>query len=130
MIGKLKFLIQCASLVLAILMITGCIPNEIEENIDEALTPEKVEVVVAKPEVNSLVSLEESYKFLKNEHHYVISSEYGDFGENVTFLPDKVSGDLIVAKGSYSSGLLFYRIYNITSEKIQIVYEVTNERSV
>lgn len=77
------------------------------------------------PIVNNLNLLEED--IVVSIDNYNITSEFGDFGEEVIFLPNLKQGNLIVANGSYSSGVLFYRVYNLTENKIQIVNEITNE---
>ena len=112
---------------MVILMTTTCNPNDTEPILNKT-TPKEVVVEVSPPKVNYKKILEEDHMFLAFDRHYSVTSIFGDFGEEVTFLPDRVNGDLIVAKGSYSSGVLFYRIYNIAFDKLQIIYEVTNEQ--
>ena len=110
-------------------MIAGCIPYDTEPKFDETMPYEKVKESAVNPiKIRYLNKLEGEHEFLTFETNYDITSEFGDFGEEVTFLSDKVNDDLKVAKGSYASGVLFYRIYNLTFDKKQIVYEVTNER--
>lgn len=110
-------------------MIAGCIPDDTELKFEEIKPPKKVKDVSVNPiQIRYINKLEGEHEFLTFETNYDITSDYGDFGEEVTFLADKVNGNLIVAKGSYSSGVLFYRIYNLSFDKKQIIYEVTNER--
>ena len=121
----LKSVLIFASIVI-LSMIAGCIPSDLEPKSYETLPPEKVKEKTVK--ISNSNKLEGEHEFLTFESNYDITSEFGDFGEEVTFLSDKVNDDLIVAKGSYASGVLFYRIYNLSFDKKQIVYEVTNER--
>jgi hypothetical protein len=122
--NKLKFFLKCTIIIIAVSMTTGCNPD-LGNN--KPKSSEDIVKEVTSPKVNYLTKLEEGHEVLTFESNYSITSKFEDFGEEVTFIPDKSSGDLIVAIGSYSSGVKFYRIYNMAYDKKQIVYEVTNE---
>lgn len=125
MVRKLKWMNSFPTFVIFLFLLTGC---ETNKHSDETLHPNKIEVTeVASPIVTSLSKLEKDLEFLTFERSYIVTSEFDDFGEEVNFLSNKVNENLGVAKGSYSSGVLFYRIYRIDSNQVQIVYEITNE---
>ena len=125
--SKVKSFICCTSIIMAFSIISGYLLHFNNEHDSNEPTHSENVIEVTNHQANYLKKLDEKHAFLTFESNYAITSKFGDFGEEVTFLPDKVSGDLIVAKGSYSSGVLFYRIYNIAFDKKQIIYEVTNE---
>ena len=126
---KLKWLISFPTFVIFFILLTGCVQkSETIQDSDETLSLNKLEVTeVASPIVTSLSKIEGNIEFLTFNRSYSITSEFDDFGEEVNFIAEKVDGNYGVAKGSYSSGVLFYRIYRLDAKQVQIVYEVTNE---
>ena len=129
MVIKLKWLISFPTFVIFFILLTGCVQkSETIQDSDETLSLNKLEVTeVASPIVTSLSKIEGNIEFLTFNRSYSITSEFDDFGEEVNFIAEKVDGNYGVAKGSYSSGVLFYRIYRLDAKQVQIVYEVTNE---
>lgn len=117
--------------IILLVLLTGCVKsNETKKQTVETPPPNKVEeTAVAYSNATALTKLEDNLEFLTFKRSYAVTSEFDDFGEEVNFLSDQVNGNLAVAKGSYSSGVLFYRIYSIDDEKVQIVYEITNEKA-
>jgi hypothetical protein len=128
-VSKLKWMVSLPTVVLFLLLSTGCVQSADSKNRVETSPPNKIEVTeVASPTVTSLAKLEGNLAFLTFERSYTVTSEFDDFGEEVNFISNKVNENFGVAKGSYSSGVLFYRIYHIDLNQVQIVYEITNEK--
>ena len=128
-VRKLKWVRSFPPFIIFLLLSTGCVQSsETKKATVESSPPNKVEVTeVAAPIVTSLAKLEEDLAFLTFERSYAVTSEFHDFGEEVNFLTFQRNGSLGVAIGSYSSGVLFYRIYSMDENQVQIVYEITNE---
>lgn len=127
MVRKLKWEITLPTFIIVLLLSTGCVQSSKKDAV-EISPPNKVEVIeVTSPIVTSLAKLEGDLPFLTFERSYAVTSEFDDFGEEVNFLSHQRKGDIGVAIGSYSSGVLFYRIYSMDENQVQIIYEITNE---